>query len=115
MATVTAKLNPALAVDPTTWRAPWIIASRFYLVTFKWDDRATGNRGAWRVTWAKSDGTVLFSGRKLVLTSDFFEPFHHNPDIPPGRLQVRRVDDSEEDPGLYDLAHAIAFDYITED
>lgn len=115
MATVTAKLNPALAVSPTSWRASWVLASLYYDVLFTWDDRSTGNLGAWRMTWAKSDGTVLLSGRKLVLTPDVFEPFHHLDDIPPGRLQVRRVDNGEADPGLYDLAYAIAFDYITED
>lgn len=114
MAKATFRLNPSLAVYPTAWSAQWTIAGTFYGVQGTWDNRATDGAGAWRLSWFKSDGSRIISGRKLVLTDDHFALFHHLPDIPPGRLQVRRADGGEADPGLYDLASAIVFEYITE-
>ena len=113
MPTVTGQFPRALALTPTAFTVPMILASQSYTVDFTWNNRSNGDKGAWFATWKRSDGAVVFSGKKIVLTDDFFEPFHHLADVPPGRLQIRRADNSPADPGLKDLAGAVLFEYIT--
>ena len=114
MAEVTFVMPPALATFPTAFSVPWTIASTPYTVEFTWDNRASENKGAWRVTWRLANGTALFSGKKLVLDFDFFEPFHYLAGVPAGRLQVFRPDGAAVDPGLNDLAGAVKFKYVTD-
>lgn len=114
MAEATFVLPAAFLANPTAASLPWTIASVPYIVDWTWDNRATGGLGAWRLTWRDPNGDTIFSGKKLVLTDDFFEPLHYKTNLPSGRLVVERGNGGTADPGLNDL-DGVIFKYVTED
>lgn len=113
MAVAEIRLPAFLTRTPTGFRTSVTLSSVIYRVRFTWDNRANADEGAWRLDFNTADGTPVILGRKLVLTDDVFALDHYREFVPPGRLQVRRRDGSEVDPGLYDLGGAVALEYVT--
>ena len=88
-----------LADFPGVFLTTWSLTGRTYRFRFWPNTRSNDGGGAWYVDLAGSDGVASVVSVKLTITTDLFAAFRISvPEVPPGRIVVRRTDGVADEP-----------------
>lgn len=93
------QLPDDFAQFPGVLLTSWRLGGQIYRFRFWPSARADDGRGAWYVDLFNVLGAPSVLAVKLIVSDDLFGDFRVAvPDVPPGRIVVRRTDGVDEDP-----------------